>query len=105
MWQRYRFWRRLYWLMFLAAPLWVLALGFLGTILFGSPIPAFAAFYIWLAAWAYVAFQVIDFPCPRCGRPFFHKTFYGRWFPKSCAHCGLPKWTDHVRPARKANGI
>jgi hypothetical protein len=93
-WQRFRFWRRLYWLMFFASPLWVMAVGIPGQYFFRSDLPAFGAFVVFLAAWSYVAFQVIDFPCPRCGRPFFRGAFFHNSFGRKCVHCGLPKWCE-----------
>lgn len=32
-----------------------------------------------------------SWPCPRCGRPFRAKWFYGNAFTSRCLHCGLPK--------------
>ena len=32
-------------------------------------------------------------PCPRCGRPFHIKWYYGNAFARRCVHCGLPLWT------------
>ena len=34
----------------------------------------------------------IQWPCPRCGKPF-HKTKWGySGFARRCMHCRLPKW-------------
>jgi hypothetical protein len=42
-----------------------------------------------------INFYVADWPCPRCGKPFYWRGgfFGGSWaFADNCLHCGLPEY-------------
>lgn len=39
-------------------------------------------------------FRVMNFPCPRCGQPFFHGAGYFNGFARKCVNCKLPKWAE-----------
>jgi predicted RNA-binding Zn-ribbon protein involved in translation (DUF1610 family) len=62
-------------------------------------IPSFVclALVIWYGA------HIHEFPCPRCGKPFFR---FGPFpvnpmFVKRCPNCGLEKWTQQADPPFK----
>jgi hypothetical protein len=46
----------------------------------------------WMAAFLWTAVRLQQFPCPRCGEPFFRKPFSYWPFSRECRHCSLPKW-------------
>jgi hypothetical protein len=46
---------------------------------------------IWFVGCPVLAFRYMRFPCPRCGRTFYMRPFYGNAFARRCLHCGLPK--------------
>ncbi|MCA1594036.1 MAG: hypothetical protein LC754_15565 [Acidobacteria bacterium] len=54
------------------------------------PMTAFA----WMAAFAITNFYRMNWKCPRCGKAFFQKWWYGNNFARKCVHCGLPKWAE-----------
>jgi len=58
--------------------------------------PLFILFVLVLAVPVAMARSaVMRFSCPRCERPFFRRTvWYGNFFTRKCAYCGLPKWTE-----------
>ena len=52
-----------------------------------------------------------NFPCPRCGRPFFWSWSLNRAgqntpYSSSCRNCGLPRWQDGLRgQAAQSEGL
>jgi hypothetical protein len=47
----------------------------------------------WLVALLATRLDFREFPCPKCGQPFFCGEWYFYPYRKRCAHCGLPKWS------------
>jgi len=100
-WQAYRRRRKT----FVAA---VLAYAALLALVAIAPNTSLLADYWWvlaalLFAWFMVAgFRLTYWHCPRCGKPFFTRLFWGNLFARRCLHCGLPKWSDLQSGARGA---
>jgi hypothetical protein len=60
-----------------------------------------AAFGVgWLIAAYVTGARVGIFLCPRCGKRFASKWWYGGGMPfaRRCAHCGLPKYANDDSP-------
>lgn len=53
--------------------------------------PLFAA--VWLIAFAYTAFRVGTWRCPRCRQHYFVNGLFQNVLGRRCRHCGLPKWS------------
>jgi hypothetical protein len=98
-WQRYRRWRLAFWVLFL---LYLPSLAGVSRALGwtrGSGAPIVAAAIVWMIALAIVGYPTSNFPCPRCGKPFFRKfddrpgrmSWQRNPFARRCMHCGLPK--------------
>src|SRR3989442_765481 len=39
-----------------------------------------------------VRFYTLEWPCPRCGRPFYYVPWFFFPFADNCLHCGLPEY-------------
>jgi hypothetical protein len=53
--------------------------------------PLFAA--IWLVSWAFTAFRLATWRCPRCTKHYFQDGFTSNVFARHCLHCQLAKWS------------
>jgi hypothetical protein len=42
-----------------------------------------------------VSIYVTDWPCPRCGKPFYREFLRYSSFADNCLHCGLPEYAPH----------
>ena len=64
------------------------------------------AFVAVMVSWAFffiaASIRLSQFPCPRCGEPFFH-TWYTNMHAKQCMHCDWPKWEEKPRPRAAPN--
>jgi hypothetical protein len=92
-WQTYRGRRKIFWLVFLVP---IPALACIGAPLAqitGSALPIYSIFMLSSVAIAIVSFYTMNWKCPRCRKPYFHKWFYGNSFATRCVHCKLPKWS------------
>lgn len=49
----------------------------------------------WMAAYTIAGYLLAQFPCPRCGLPFFYsgRRRYAPW-TRECLHCSWPKWQE-----------
>jgi hypothetical protein len=36
--------------------------------------------------------RLLNWPCPRCGQPFFAKLWFNNEWADRCMHCRLDKW-------------
>src|SRR5579864_133672 len=96
-WQKYRLHRILWLLAFASIPptgsylLPWLASG--GIIPSANPVSSRPAYWILMvpgAAFVYFFGRMLDFPCPRCGKSFFRKSWYSsNAFARECVHDGL----------------
>jgi len=80
---------------------WVLALGWIPTMLLLLRFSGSSLDLMWIVALIYLVlfstaqFRLLAWRCPRCG-----KMFAGNWFPNriylvsKCVHCGLPKYAN-----------
>jgi hypothetical protein len=61
-----------------------------------------AALFISFLAMIYTRWQLVRWPCPRCGNRFHrHSFFFNKWgmyFQTQCANCKLPVWSDFPTP-------
>lgn len=55
---------------------------------FGSTVPGFVFALGAAVFWFYLSWQVLTWPCPRCGK------LYGCPYMRKCWHCKLPKWEE-----------
>lgn len=58
----------------------------------GSDLPAIIIAIAWLLGMWGSAAKWLSFPCPHCGKPFFHRRFGSNPLTKVCLHCDFPKW-------------
>jgi hypothetical protein len=56
----------------------------------------------WLALFALASARMRSFPCPLCGKPFFHTFFVHNDFARRCVHCRWPKWAPPPTQSRTA---
>lgn len=100
-WAGYRNRRRLFWIAFIGFLPGVAALGLSLNWLSGSSHPATIVAVVWMVFFAITVIRLNGFPCPNCGKPFFHRFFVQNPLSRRCMHCGWPKW---VPGATTANG-
>lgn len=99
-WQKYRLFTILWPLSFASfIPTSVYVLPWLasrGLIPSRNPVSSRPAYWILMipgATFVYFFDRMLNFLCPRCGRPFFKKSWYStKAFARECVHCGLPKF-------------
>jgi hypothetical protein len=49
---------------------------------------------VWMVAYLLACRCFANFPCPRCGMPFFYRRWiYAPW-TKECLHCSWGKWNE-----------
>src|SRR5436190_477312 len=48
----------------------------------------------WLGLWAWLAFRVVRFPCPRCGVPFLANQEPELKRNRACSKCGLKLYQE-----------
>jgi hypothetical protein len=48
---------------------------------------------VWLVGWAFTAFRVATWRCPRCTKHYFQDGFTSNVFARRCVHCQLAKWS------------
>lgn len=58
-----------------------------GLLVLGTVLP-------WLALWAWLAFRVVRFPCPRCGIPFLANQEPKMKKNRVCSRCGLKLYQE-----------
>jgi DNA-directed RNA polymerase subunit RPC12/RpoP len=92
-WQTYKRRRRLTWIIFFAAPLCVTLIGEPLAKFMDSALPINLILILWFVVFGAASAYVQYWKCPRCGKPFFFKSWYSNAHAKQCIHCGLPKWS------------
>ncbi len=93
-WDDYRKRSAIFWTVFLSYVPGVWLIGGALSGLFGSDRSYFITAIAWMVAFALSHFYRMSWGCPRCGRAFFMKWWYGNSFAQKCVHCGLPKWAE-----------
>jgi hypothetical protein len=63
----------------------------LGTWLLDSAVPVVVVWLALVVLFTALSNRVLQWPCPRCGEPFFRTWWYHNPFARKCAHCGLRK--------------
>ena len=48
----------------------------------------------WAILWGYFSFELIRYPCPRCGMPFLKNQAPGLKNKRNCPACGLGLYED-----------
>jgi hypothetical protein len=96
-WAEYRRSARQYIAVFLGGPVVVLVVtaGVKGAL--GERAGNWVFGALWLAMMALLArgsYKHFNWPCPRCGEPFFRKVATKNSFTRRCLHCALPKWAS-----------
>jgi hypothetical protein len=91
-WRDYRKRRRLFWIVWLTYIPGVIAIALPLQYLFASETPIYFVALGWMAAFFLSGWRLGSWPCPRCGKWFFAKWWYGNLFARRCVHCKLPKW-------------
>lgn len=82
------------WLVFIAAgPINFLAMVFLD-VAFGihSSSIWFSMFGVYAVAMFAMRIWAVNWPCPRCGKPFYRSLFVTWTLAGNCLHCGLPEY-------------
>lgn len=70
----------------------VVGLCMLGKIFLGGvwwPYVLLVAMVAWATVWAWAAFRVVRWPCPRCGRPWLANQEPRLGVERRCPHCDL----------------
>jgi hypothetical protein len=90
-WQRYRYWVRMFWGLFLG---WLPFGAVLGgvALLVQSDALVYPLLFAYAVAWVASGIVASNFRCPRCGKTFFWSLRYRNPFARQCVHCHLPKW-------------
>jgi hypothetical protein len=65
---------------------------------FNSSAPFFAVAGAWMVALGIAGNRVINWPCPRSGKPFMSTSWSSNSFARKCRHCKLPKWARDEVP-------
>jgi uncharacterized membrane protein YfcA len=91
-WEEYRHTRRANLLLLVAGVPGAMATSWLSAALGSDALgPLFAA--VWLIAWAFTAFRLATWRCPRCAKHYFQDGFTSNVFARRCLHCRLAKWS------------
>ena len=69
--------------------------AFLG-VWFDNPVPQFAALLLAAAVVGCFNHRLLNWPCPRCGKPFHRDGPWRNPFARRCESCGLPKQEPHT---------
>ena len=95
-WREYRRWHR--------AAVLGFVLGMPGAVLLAigirkltgqeTSIVAVATLIPWLVIWAWLAFRLVRFPCPRCGVPFLANQEPEIKTSRVCSKCGLKLYEE-----------
>jgi hypothetical protein len=93
-WANYRFWWRLWLLLFLGYIPGMLAIVYVSIWILDCVAVSYVAFFAWIAALATSWIRAVAFTCPRCGHTFFHRGWFTNGFARKCLHCGLRKWAE-----------
>src|SRR6185503_13965867 len=92
-WQEYRKRNTLFWVIALTYMPGVALSSIPLSRTFDSQKPVYMVAMLWMVAGTVAGFHRNNLKCPRCGHPFFRKTWwYDNWFAGKCVHCKLPKW-------------
>src|SRR5262245_4821945 len=92
-WLEYRKQNRLFWVIALTYLPGHAITSILLSRTFGSQELEYLVSILLLIAFTVAGFYRSNLKCPRCGRPFFRKTWwYYSEFGRKCVHCKLPKW-------------
>ena len=93
--QKYKCLRRYFFLLLAIVVPVDLLVRRLGLALFGSLVPRIVIMGLWCAVIFGIVIYLEDWPCPRCGKVFSRKRWYGLGtLPPCCVHCGLPKYSN-----------
>jgi len=91
-WEDYRRRRRLFLIAWLGYLPGAGLIGFLLAQVFQNDSAFVAVALCWMVFFAISAEWLRRFPCPNCGKAFFHTWLWNNPFAKKCLHCGWPKW-------------
>jgi hypothetical protein len=92
-WQPYRRARRLLLAGFLGG-LAVFAASFPVARAFQSDQPLYFGLALFLGLAALGGVPLSNFLCPRCGKPFIHRSKLRNVFTRSCVNCRHPRWEE-----------
>src|SRR5580698_10625692 len=91
-WKKYR-WLVIYWVVIFAAfiPV-VVTVSVLSARLFHTDAAFPDVAGSWAFLWVVYFVRICAFNCPRCGKCFIGRWWFGNFFLfRQCAHCGLPR--------------
>lgn len=99
-WERYRFWSRLFWMLFLG---FMPGVGLV--VWFASDASRTFSWFVpsWFLAAGLTRLIADNIHCPRCDKGFFPYRWGGNGFGRKCVHCDLPKWSGSTfeKPASR----